>query len=187
MPEKACVPEAALSDKQRELNANNRSKHNPRQEYLLQTMWDKKGYVVYGEMLQHGVQMTHIYCIIIFRVANWLKPYIELNTKLRNEAKRTGNALGITVFKGMNNFIYGKVPAECLQAKQPEVPQHNRRRNLHSEHARVHEEHLPQWKLHIYRGRRYTGSPLTSLLPLKSAGFCYLFSDVKFFIKSFSS
>ena len=67
-------------------------------------MWDKKGYVVYGEMLdfylRHSVQMTHIYCIITFRVANWLKPYIELNTKLQNEAKHTGNALGITVFKG---------------------------------------------------------------------------------------
>ena len=63
-------------------------KHNPWQEYLLQTMWDKKGYVVYGEMLdfylRHGIQMTHIYCLITFRVANWLKPYIELNTKLRN-------------------------------------------------------------------------------------------------------
>ena len=101
-----------MSNKQRELNANNRAKHNPRQEYLLQTMWDKKGYVVYGEMLdfylRHSVKMTNIYCIITFRVANWLKPYIDLNTKLRNEAKRTGNALGITVFKGMNNFIYGK-------------------------------------------------------------------------------
>ena len=56
-------------------------------------MWDKTGYVVYGEMLdfylQHSVQMMHIYCIITFRVANWLKPYIELNTKLRNEAKHT--------------------------------------------------------------------------------------------------
>ena len=45
-------------------------------------MWDKKYYVVYGEMLDfylhHRVQMTHIYCIITFRVANWLKPYIEL-------------------------------------------------------------------------------------------------------------
>ena len=75
-------------------------------------MWNKKGYVVYGEMVDfylcHGIQMTHIYCIITFRVENWLKPYIELNTKLQNEAKRTGNALGITVFKGMNNFIYGK-------------------------------------------------------------------------------
>ena len=52
--------------------------------------------------------MTHIYCIITFRVANWLKPYIELNTKLRNEAKKAGNMLRITVFKGMNNFIYRK-------------------------------------------------------------------------------
>ena len=74
----------------------------PRQEYLLQTMWDKKGYVVYGEMLdfylRHGVQMTHIYCIIItFRVANWLKLH-----RLEHQAaemKKAGNALRITVFK----------------------------------------------------------------------------------------
>ena len=51
MPEKSCIHEAALSDKQREININNRTKHNPRQEYLLQTIWDKKGYVVYGDML----------------------------------------------------------------------------------------------------------------------------------------
>ena len=31
-----------------------------------------------------------------------------MNTKLKNKTKRTGNALGITDFKGMNNFIYGK-------------------------------------------------------------------------------
>ena len=97
-------PEAALSQKQRELNANNRTKHNPWQEYLLQTMWDKKGYVVYGEMLdfylRHGVQMTHIYCIITFRVANWLKPYIELNTKLRNEASAQGTRSGSQCSKG---------------------------------------------------------------------------------------
>ena len=95
MPEKSCVPEAALSQKQKELNANNRTKHNPWQEYLLQTMWDKVGYVVYGEMLDfylhHRVQMTHIYCIITFRVANWLKPYIVLNTKLWSKAKRLGS------------------------------------------------------------------------------------------------
>ena len=94
----SCVPEEALPEKHRELNVNNRTKHNPRQEYLLQTMWDKTGYVVYGPMLElylwHRVQMTHIYSIITFRVANWLKPYIKMNTVLCNEAKRTGNSLG---------------------------------------------------------------------------------------------
>ena len=33
--------------------------------------------------LCHGVQMTHIYCIITFRVANWLKSYIEMNTVIQ--------------------------------------------------------------------------------------------------------
>ena len=44
--------------------------------------------------LRHGVQMTHIYCIITFRMANWLKPYIELNTKLQNEANAQATHLG---------------------------------------------------------------------------------------------
>ena len=49
MPEKSCVPEAALSKKQREFNANNRTKHNSRQEYLLQTMWVKHHSTLYME------------------------------------------------------------------------------------------------------------------------------------------
>ena len=66
-------------------------------------MWDKKGYVAYGEMLDfylcHGVQMTHIYCIITFRVANWLKPYIELNTKLWNRQNAQATCLGSLYLK----------------------------------------------------------------------------------------
>ena len=48
MPEKASVPEEdQLSQKQIELNENNRAKHNSHQQYLLQTMWDKHHYFVY--------------------------------------------------------------------------------------------------------------------------------------------
>ena len=88
--------------------------------------------------------MMHIYCIITFRVANWLKPYIDLSTKLRNEAKKTGNALGITVFKGMNNSIYGKFLQNCLN-KPTSSSQYNIRRHPHTELAWVCEEHLSQW------------------------------------------
>ena len=100
--------------------------------------------------LRHGVKMMHIYCIITFRVVNWLKPYIELNTALRNEAKRTGNVLGITVFKGMNNFIYGKFLQNVF--KQTNLKFLNTLKMLSAlKAAWICEEHLPQWQLYLSR------------------------------------
>ena len=111
MPEKASIPEKCLSPKQVELNTNNRTKHNPHQQYLLQTMWDKHQYFVYGELLdfylQHGVEIAHLYCGIVFNVKEWLKPYVDKNTALRNHCKEKGLAMGIVVYKLMNNAIYG--------------------------------------------------------------------------------
>ena len=112
MPEKASIPEGCLSPKQVELNTNNRTKHNPHQQYLLQTMWDKLQYFVYGELLdfylQQGVEIAHLYCGIVFNVKEWLKPYVDKNTALRNQCKEKGLAMGIVVYKLMNNAIYGK-------------------------------------------------------------------------------
>ena len=111
MPEKASIPEEdQLSPKQVELNKNNRTKHSSHQQYLLQTMWDKHHYFVYGEVLdfylQQGIEMTHLYCGIVFNV--WLKPYVDMNTQLRNKCKKEGQAIGTIVYKLMNNAIYGK-------------------------------------------------------------------------------
>ena len=40
-------------------------------------MWDKIGYIVYSPMLKfylkYRVKMAHIWYIITFRLANWLK------------------------------------------------------------------------------------------------------------------
>ena len=113
MPEKASIPEEdQLSPKQVELNVNNHTKHNSHQQYLLQTMWDKHHYFVYGEVLdfylQQGIEMTHLYCGIVFNVKEWLKPYVDMNTELRNKCKKEGQAIGTIVYKLMNNAIYGK-------------------------------------------------------------------------------
>ena len=74
MPEKTSIPEEeeCLSPKQVELNVNNCTKHSTHQEYLLQTMWDKHHYFVYGEVLdfylQQGIEIAHLYCGIVFNV-----------------------------------------------------------------------------------------------------------------------
>ena len=104
-------------------------------------MWYKIGYVIYGPMLNfylwHGVQMTHIYCIITFRVVNWLNLYIEINTAFGNEAKRTGNTLGNHSVQGDEQLYLQEFPSERVQADQPEVPQHNRGRDSHTKYVRL--------------------------------------------------
>ena len=55
-----------------------------------------------------GIEMTHLYCGIVFNVKELLKPYVDMNTELRNKCKKEGQAIGTIVYKLMNNAIYGK-------------------------------------------------------------------------------
>ena len=41
-------------------------------------------------------------------VKEWLKPYVDMNTELRNKCKKEGQAIGTIVYKLMSNAIYGK-------------------------------------------------------------------------------
>ena len=113
MPEKASVPEEWLSDLQRELNEKAGVEHNSKQKYLLQTMHDKHDYFVYRELLafyiEHGVEIIHITCGIKFKVDKWLKDYIMLNTRLRDEARVKGDTVAVNGFKLMVNSIFGKL------------------------------------------------------------------------------
>ena len=52
---------------------------------------DKENYVVHIRALKqasnHGLILKKVYKIIHFNKEEWLKPYIDMNTKLRTEAK----------------------------------------------------------------------------------------------------
>ena len=57
------------------------------------------------QALNHGLRLKKIHRVIQFNQKAWLKPYIEMNTKLRTEAK---NHFEKDFFKIMNNVVFRK-------------------------------------------------------------------------------
>ena len=78
-------------------------------EKLIPNLNDKIKYVVHHETLKQylslGLKLTKIHRGISFSEKPWMKPYIDLNTNLRDEAK---NDFEKYFFKLMNNSVFGK-------------------------------------------------------------------------------
>ena len=76
---------------------------------LVCNLRNKKKYVVYirslKQALNHGLKLKKVHIIIEFNQEAWLKPYIDMNTKLRKIAK---NAFEKDFFKLMNNAVFVK-------------------------------------------------------------------------------
>ena len=77
------------------------------QNKLIATVLDKNKYVVsiltLKQALKHGLKLHRA---IEFNQSNWLKPYIDKNTKLRKGSK---NDFEKGFFKLMNNSVFGKM------------------------------------------------------------------------------
>jgi hypothetical protein len=56
---------------------------------LITSLEGKEGlirdYRTLKQAIQHGIKLTGIECAIKYEQKDWLKPYIDLNTKLRQE------------------------------------------------------------------------------------------------------
>ena len=81
-------------------------------EKLFPNLNKKSNYVVHYENLKLyeslGLKITKIHRDIKFEESVWLEEYINLNTKLRIEAKKSGNNFEVEFLKIMNNSVFGK-------------------------------------------------------------------------------
>ena len=65
--------------------------------------------------MNYKLILKKVHRVIKFNEKAWLKPYIDMNTKLRQKAK---NNVEKDFFKLMNNAVFGKNYMECKKIKR---------------------------------------------------------------------
>lgn len=79
---------------------------------LIVNLFDKSKYIVHyqnlKQALRHGLKMGKMYRVLKFQQSAWMKPYIDLNTDLRNKSKAKSDK---SFYKLIVNANFGK----CLE------------------------------------------------------------------------
>ena len=99
-------------------------------EKLITSEDDKENYVVHisalKKALNHGLILKKVHRVIEFRQEAWMKPYIDMNTKLRADAKSDFEK---DFFKLMNNSVFGKTMENVRNHRDIKLVTNNERRN----------------------------------------------------------
>ena len=91
---------------------------------------DKKKYVVHiralKQALNHGLILKKVHRVIQFNQKAWLKPYVDINPKLKKEAKNDSEK---DLFKLMNNAVFRKTMENVRQHRDIKLVTTDKRRN----------------------------------------------------------
>ena len=97
---------------------------------LVCNMYDKKNYVVHirslKQVLNHGLILKKVHRVIQFNQEGWLKPYIDMNTEFRKQAK---NDFEKDFFKSMNNAVFRKTMENVRKHRDIKLVTTDKRRN----------------------------------------------------------
>ena len=106
---------------------------------LVCTMLNKVNYVVHiralKQALNHGLKLIKVHRIIQFDQEAWLKPYVDMNTELRKEAK---NDFEKDFFKVMNNAVFGKTMGNVRNHRDIKLVTSDKPRNIHASEPNYH-------------------------------------------------
>ena len=99
-------------------------------EKVICSIEDKEKYVMHirvlKQALNHGLVFKKVHRVIQFNQEDSLKPYINMNTKLRNEAK---NDFEKDFFKLINNSAFGKTMENVRKHRDIKLVTTNEKRN----------------------------------------------------------
>ena len=103
------------------------------------TIQNKENYVIHIRALKqavnHGLKLTKVHRIIQFDQEAWLKPYIDMNTDLRKDAK---NDFEKDFFKLMNNSVFGKTMENVRNHRDIKIVTTDKQRSILASEPNYH-------------------------------------------------
>ena len=99
-------------------------------EKLVANLYDKSENAIHirnlMQALNHGLVFKNVHRVIKFNQKAWLKPYLDINTKLRN---KKNSDFGKDFFELINNAVFGKAMENVRKRRNIKFGTTERRRN----------------------------------------------------------